>query len=757
MLRKKTLSCLTAILLAYGLIAHADSDITATSADALVINGDKLELHIDRKMRAIGNASISRGGKNVLGDVIDYDMQNDELHVMGNVEVNLDNVQLSGPELRLQLSTSIGEFKRASIKIIDATPATLTNDEMSTQSTVASYSSQKTQQLLSTARGDAETILFEGHDVKRLKDARYTTCPAGIDDWYIKAKELELNNYTESGSATNAYIEIKGIPVLYTPWMNFSYNNHRKSGLLAPTYGTTSNSGIEVSIPYYWNISPNMDATITSRALGKRGIQLQTEFRYLEESFTGVDNLEYLPSDNQNGKNRYYANLTHQHNIGHGWSAGYSLEKVSDNQYFADLSTLITNTSRVNLPQQFNVDYVDETWRLNVLAQQFQTLDGASYPYQRLPQMTLNGNKSYGNLNANLYSELVVFDRNNNATLAVTGTRATVYPSVSLPMNQSYGYMIPKLGIHYTSYQLDNDPNNNNAYNRTLPIASLDSGLFFDREFNIANRAYTQTIEPRLFYLYIPNSNQANMPVFDTGQSDLNFSTLFSENQFNGNDRINNANQLSLTLTARLIETDTGTQRLSATIGQRYYFNDQKVALDYNNTSSFRSRKSSDILAGLNTNLKTHWNVDAFWQYNTDDSNFVSSTISSRYTPEPGKALNLSYSYRRDSIEQVDLSAQWPLGKGWYGIARANYSMLDKRIIETLAGLEYDAGCWQTRTVAQRINTATSDTVYALFFQIELGGIASIGMNPMEIIERSIPGYMQTRLIPSTYKQQYYE
>ncbi len=774
MLKISIFSSLSAVLVTYSLLSHAnDADLPS---DALLIDGDKLELHMDRKMRALGQASISRGQQSIAGDNIDYDLQNDELHVTGNVQIRLDNAQINGSELRLQLSSHLGEFKNASFKMLPAEPSTpaktqhkpaedasKTTLDYPTQARTSSASDVlgslylnttfSARKLGSNGRGDAKTVLFEGQDVKRLKEARYTTCAPGVDDWYIKADELKLNSYTESGSAKNAYLEIKGVPVLYTPWLNFSYNEQRKSGLLAPTYGTTSNSGVEIAVPYYWNISPNMDATITARALSRRGVQLQGEFRYLEERFSGVDHVEYLPDDDQTSKDRYYANLQHRHDFGQGWTAGYDFEKVSDGQYFADLSTLITNTSRVNLPQQINLDYHDDTWRFNALAQQFQTLDQTSYPYQRLPQMSLLGEKFYGPIYAQAYSELVLFNQNNRAPVAATGMRATFYPSLSWPMNQAYGYLKPKLGLHHTSYSLDNDPNNHDSYHRTLPIASLDGSLFFDRDFNIADRAYTQTLEPRLFYLYIPNANQANMPVFDTSQSDLNFSSLFSENQFNGNDRINNANQLSLSLTARLIETDTGTQRLAATIGQRYYFNDQKVALDYADRSAYRSSNSSDILAGLNTNLKTHWNLDAFWQYNTDQDKFVSTTITSRYTPEPGKSLNLSYSYRQDSIEQVDLSGQWPLGKGWYGIARANYSLLDKQVIETLAGLEYDAGCWQTRTVVHKISTATSGDVYALFFQVELGGIASIGINPMTVIERSIPGYMHTGRIPEIYKQ----
>jgi LPS-assembly protein len=532
--------------------------------------------------------------------------------------------------------------------------------------------------------------------------------------------------------------------------------------LLAATYGTTSKSGFELSIPFYWNISPNMDATLATRVLSKRGVQLQGEFRYLEDRFSGIDNLEFLPSDNQNGNNRYYVNLKHQHNLGKGWSAGYSLEKVSDDEYFADLSTRIVTTSRVNLPQQFNVDYVDDVWRFNALAQKFQTLDTISYPYERLPQMTLNGNQDFGDVNANLYTQLVAFDTNKHAPTAVTGTRFTLYPSISLPMNTTYGYIIPKLGIHHTSYSLSNDPNSFNSQDRTLPIASLDSGLFFDRNFKIADRRYSQSIEPRMYYVYIPNSDQSNIPIFDTSESDLNFSSLFNENQFTGNDRINNANQLSLGLTTRLIESDSGIQRLSASIGQRYYFDDQKVALP---GAALRNGNSSDIIAGLSTNLKTSWNLNAFWQYNTGDSRTVRTTLTSHYNPEPGKTLNLSYSYRRgtsgtaidNGLDQFDISAQWPLGKGWYGIGRANYSLRESHIVETLAGLEYDAGCWQTRTVIQRVSTATADANYALFFQLELGGLASIGANPLSTIKRNIPGYVNTGLIPDTYQQPYYE
>ncbi|HSI43679.1 MAG TPA: LPS-assembly protein LptD [Methylotenera sp.] len=803
MLKSRFLTGFTAIFLMFSLRAQADTENIKTDEaadDGITIEGDKLELHLDRQMRSIGNASIHRGKQDVYGDIIDYNVENDELHVNGNVRIEVGGATLSGPDLRMRLSESIGEMRDASIVItqpaktnplkngsdiplvspdsVSRNLGLITNrraDDNNYRDTSEFNSSKdgmddaldiSSVPASTHSRGNAKAILFEGQDKKRLVDARYTTCAADVDDWYIKAKELEINDFTDSGTAKHAYVEFKGVPLLYTPWLSFSFNNQRKSGLLAPTFGSTSRSGFELTTPFYWNIAPNMDATLATRVLSKRGIQLQGEFRYLEDTYSGTDNIEYLPSDNQSGENRYYANLKHEQTFGNGWSAGYALEKVSDDQYFSELSTRITTTSRINLPQQFNVNFSNETWAFNGIAQKFQTLDGISYPYERLPQLTLNGNKDYGMFNANLYTQVVEFERNAQAPVAPTGSRFTLYPSISMPMYQPYGYITPKFGIHNTTYNLNNIANNLESQNRTLPIFSLDSGLFFDRDFKIVNRPYTQTFEPRLFYVYIPKHDQSNIPVFDSSDTDLNFATLFNENQYTGNDRINNANQVSLAFTTRFIDNTTGTQRLSASIGQRYYFENQEVTLP---GVKPRDSNSSDIIAGVTANLKTSWNIDTFWQYNTDTSSMVRSSITSRYNPEPGKALNLSYSYRQDStsiinsvptqngIDQFNISGQWPIKPGWYGIGRVNYSFRESQMIESLAGVEYDAGCWQARGVIQRVTTATSEPNYALFFQLELGGLASIGANPLNVIKRSVPGYVSSGLIPDNRQQPFNE
>jgi LPS-assembly protein len=754
---------------------------------AIEIEGDTLDLHLDRKMHAVGNAVISRNDQKIYGDVIQYNILNDELRATGNVRIELGDGVITGPALKMRLTDTIGEMKNASItlkkplstndtkiktyddsnvyaqsKLVNRHTA-LSDNPKRYQSNYLDPSAQTMQSVdpvLNASRAEAKAVLFEGQSKKRLKKASYTTCEVGVDDWYIKAKEIELDQFTESGSAKHAYVEFKGVPLLYSPYMSFSFNNERKSGFLSPTVGSTSRSGFETLVPYYFNIAPDKDATVGVRFLSRRGAQLQGTFRYMGENYSGADSIEYLNNDALTGEQRYFVNINHTHLLGDGWSAGYNVEKVSDDQYFSDMSTRIISTSQVNLSQAGRVDYVGDVWRFNGLVQKYQTLDQLSFPYERLPQLSLFADKEFGAIQTNLSSQWTYFNLNSNAPVAPTGSRLNVYPSISMPMMKPYGFITPKFGLHSTLYNL-NDNNfvingqniSNNSASRTLPIFSLDSGLYLERDIGVAENHYTQTIEPRLFYVYIPNKKQDLLPVFDTGLADLNMTTLFTENQFAGEDRINNANQISLALTSRIIDSDTGIERLAATIGQRYYFADQEVTLP---GGAATQSKSTDIIAGLTARLSNQWNLDSFWQYNTDNSDTIRANVLARYNPEPGKLIHAGYRYTQEFLEQINLSGQWPLSRGWYGVGRFNYSIRDKSLIESLAGLEYDAGCWQGRVVVQRVETATADANYGFFFQLELGGISSIGSNPLNLLRRDIPGYVSSSEIPDFYRQQNY-
>lgn len=742
----------------------------ATLPGAIEIEGDSLQLRMDRQMRAVGNAVIRKDGQQVTGDEIRYDMQNDELQVDGNATITAGETKITGPLLRMRMSESIGEMRDVSIEFKSSPPppsnqdssallnddAILISDPKRYLEDNQSYSAQQKTSAFDNIRATAKQVLFEGQNVKRLKNASYTSCAADVDDWYIKTNNLELNDYTRTGEATNAFVEFKGIPILYTPWMSFSYNNQRKSGFLAPLWGSTSRSGFELLTPYYINISPDMDATVATRFLSKRGTQLQGEFRYLGENYSGINNLEYLDNDNMTGQTRFYAKLSHAQRFSEHWSGGYSLEKVSDDRYFSEMATRIQVTSRVNLQQTAFVDYNDEHWTFNGSIQRYQTLDSKSYVYQRLPQMTLNYQNDWKGFTSETAAQYVYFDSIKEMGSVPTGSRLSFYPSIAYPLKSSYGFMTPKLGIHTTQYSLtDNTPTGYsqeyNQLNRTLPIFSLDSGLYFDRESSLFGTNYTHTLEPRAYYVYIPYRDQSKIPIFDTALATLNQDSIFTENQFIGGDRVNNANQTTLAVTSRLIDSETGIERLSATVGQRFYFEDQIVTLP---DSSRSTRKSSDILAGFTARLSSRLNLDTFWQYNPDQGNMERNNYLLRYNPEPGKSFSFGYRYTANTLEQIDTSAQWPLGTGWYGIGRLNYSIRDGNAVQFLGGLEYDAGCWQARAVMQRVQTATANANYAMFFQLELGGLTSIGANPLNVIKRNIPSYMRTYDIPTIYRDQ---
>ena len=785
---------------------EADAENLLVANGAVIIEGDRLEIQLGQSLTALGNASLKAGGNIILGDRIEFDEQNRMTHSSGHASIESNDSLVKGPSFHLNLDESTGEMPNASFfmykPLINLSPLgnlgeriygqkpEINNDLLSgvidrnmkpingeMQSLIPNDNKDSVEPKKVSSRGDAQMLFFEGQSKKRLLKSRYTTCEADSDDWYIKSGQLKIDDETKTAVATNATVEFKGVPILYTPWINFPYANQRKSGLLAPTWGTTTKSGFEVLLPFYWNISPNMDATVSTRELSKRGIQYAGEFRYLEENFSGLDNIEILPSDEMKQKDRYFARIKHQQNFGSGWTGGIDVARVSDSQYFSDLSTHIITTSQVNLLQQANINYSGEIWQFGALAQKYQTLDNLSYAYERLPQLTLNGSKEWdwGGM-TRVQNQLVRFEANQNSKFDITSaTRFSTYPSISFPMNQSYGYITPKLGLNYTRYNLDNISSSPMQYgkvinydktaDRTLPIFSLDSGLFFERDTNIRNRSFTQTFEPRLFYVYIPYQDQSHLPVFDTGLTDLNMGTLFIENQYSGGDRINNANQISLSISSRMIDADTGEQRLAATIGQRFYFDDQKVGLP---NEVLRSGTSSDFVASATAHLVNKFNLDAAWQYNTDTGDTIKANFGARYNPMPGKVLNFGYRFTKDNLDQVNMSTQWPLGNRFYGLARLNYSLRDKSFIENIGGIEYDAGCWQSRFVFQRVQTisvATGPTSplpsgpanYAIFFQLELGGMASIGANPLQLINRNIPGYKSSGLLPDNYRQEYNE
>jgi LPS-assembly protein len=506
-----------------------------------------------------------------------------------------------------------------------------------------------------------------------------------------------------------------------------------------------------------------MDATLTARYLGKRGPLADGEFRYLTENYSGFNQLQYMNHDQSSGQdNRYYVKLDHRHKFNNGWSASYNYQKVSDDTYFSDLATMIQVTSVVNLPQRANINYAGETWKFNALTEKYQTLTNASNsPYQRLPQLNLSGRKDFDSYILDLKSQWAYFDRDEKFTYGLnekpTGSRLSITPSISVPFTRTYGYIKPKLSANVRSYNL----NNSSIGNKDIftPIVSVDSGMYFDRTVNLLNQNFTNTLEPRLFYVYIPYKDQSALPNFDTGLADLNMQTLFSENQYNGQDRINDANQLTASITSKFIDKN-GKERLSGILAQRYYFEDRKIF----GTELSAKKANSDIFMGATARLANSFNLDAMFQYDPDSSKLLRSTLSSRYNPEPGKILNLSYrmienvSDINQDLKVFNAAGQWPLGNRFYSIARYNYDLKTSQTIEVLGGVEYDGGCWVARTIFDRISLPTNpEPNYTFFMQLELNGLGTIGSDARKLnnfLYRNVPGVRTVNQIPDVNRQE---
>jgi LPS-assembly protein len=726
---------------------------TEISEGSIEIEGNSLETLLDRRMKAKGNAILKKGNTTIKAEVIEYDEVSEKIITTGNTNIDLESMSLRGSKLSLKLSDETGQMDDASFIFKNADKPEKSVIKRGVVVTKRSYD----------FRGDAKAIFFEGENKKRLQSSRITTCEADSDDWYIKSSNMEVNTKTDRVNASNAILEFKGLPVLYTPSIDFSLNKNRKSGFLSSTFGTTSQSGFEFRVPYYFNISPNMDATLTARYLDKRGPLADGEFRYLTENYSGFNQLQYMNHDQSSGQdNRYYLKLDHQHKFNNGWSASYNYQKVSDDTYFSDLATMIQVTSVVNLPQRANINYAGETWKFNALTEKYQTLTNASNsPYQRLPQLNLSGRKDFDSYILDFKSQWAYFDRDEKFTYGLnekpTGSRLSITPGISVPFTGTYGYIKPKLSANVRSYNL----NNSSIGNKDIftPIVSMDSGMYFDRTVNLLNQNFTNTLEPRLFYVYIPYKDQSALPNFDTGLADLNMQTLFSENQYNGQDRINDANQLTASITSKFIDKN-GKERLSGILAQRYYFEDRKIF----GTELNAKKANSDIFMGATARLANSFNLDAMFQYDPDSSKLLRSTLSSRYNPEPGKILNLSYrmienvSDINQDLKVFNAAGQWPLGNRFYSIARYNYDLKTSQTIEVLGGVEYDGGCWVARTIFDRISLPTNpEPNYTLFMQLELNGLGTIGSDARKLnnfLYRNVPGVRTVNQIPDVNRQE---
>jgi LPS-assembly protein len=697
---------------------------------ALFLRADRLE-GTEGKVTASGNVELRTHRETVLADSLSYEPGNQTIYGEGNVVLRRAYDWIIGPELQYKRDTETGFFKEPRFSVSEV-----------------------------NAHGDAKEIRFTGPDHYEASNASYTTCVAPRPDWYLRTDELEVDNLRKVATARGVTVHFLDVPVMYAPWLQFPLSNERKSGFLTPTLGSTGVRGFEATTPYYLNLAPNYDATLTPRFMTKRGLQLGAQFRYLlgDESAplgvaAGEMNAEILPEDRVTGERRYALAWKHNEQFA-PWLAGFfNVNKVSDDNYFADFADRISITSQRILPREAGLVATHGPWTVLARAQSFQTLQDPNAPvtppYNRLPQVlaALNDTDWLGLT----FSGNAEYARFTQDQLAPTGERVVLYPTAAFHRQGAAWFFTARTGVHMREYYLDRlAPGLTDEHpGYAIPITSVDAGLVFEREMSVLNTPLTQTLEPRAFYVYIPYRDQRAAPVFDTAIDDFNFSQLFAENRYIGNDRIGDANQLTLALTSRFLDRETGAERLRLAIGQRFYFADQRVSLD----EPLRSASSSDFLVSADGRLNEAWSLAGLLQYNFDNADIERLNLGVRYTPSPGRALNATWRYTRtfldptgaiDQIKQIDLSGQWPVSDRWTLIGRWNYSVRDRKTLEAVAGIEYNADCWVLRIVGQRLTTTAQQVTQSIFIQLELNGLARVGTSPLELLRRSVPGYVPT-------------
>src|SRR6266853_657744 len=635
-----------------------------TGALPIVLDADRIEGVAGEDTTAQGNASLRQGNLSIRADSLTYHEASEDVEALGSVRLQRNGDTLSGPSLRYSIKDATGLFEKPDFTF---TPRA------------------KTGQPPVSARGQAETMELLGENQYRIKDGFFTSCKPGDDGWLVRADELELDFTRDVGTARGASVYFEGLRVIAAPSFDFSLNNQRKSGFLPPLIGATGKSGPEFGVPYYLNLAPNYDLTLTPRYMEKRGLQLAEQLRYLQNDYKGDFSAEVLPNDRAADRRRHDMNLVGSYN-----RDGSSFE-------FVDFS----HPSQVNGKRS------------------------TFYPTLSLPLITpgsfLTPKVGVHYTYYSLYEIQLLPDP------ATLGSALGRYP---IP-----GAIVPTI------------PAFPNSISRSLPIFSVDSGLIYERETNALGQGVIQTLEPRFYYVYIPFRDQNQIPLFDTAIADFNYAQIFSENMFSGGDRINDARQLTAAVTSRMLLPSSGQELLRGTFGQRYYFKDQRVTLTP--SDSPRTYHASNWLAALSGRVSQHWTLEGASEYDQRDYRTERLTLAARYRPEGRQASNLSYRYLSGDItttgplKQVDLSAQWPIAGRWYGVGRFNYSLVDSRIVEGIGGLEYGADCWTSRILVQRFALTAGSSSSSVFLQLELNGFSRLGSNPLETLKRNIPGYQR--------------
>ena len=736
------------------------------------ISGERIEGQTDGITAVEGKAELRRHDTVIRADRLQLDQRNNEAQAKGNVLINRGGDRFEGPELQLNVETFQGTFTQPTFNL-----------------------------LKNEGKGDASRVDFLGEDKAVALDARYSTCPRtpGADwmpDWMVRATKIEFDNVAQTGTATNGALEFKGVPILGWPHFSFPLTDARKSGLLPPTLNIDNISGLEVTLPYYLNIAPNLDATLYPTIMSKRGVDLGGELRYLQPTYTGLVRGAFMPSDQLRDANRWNYTVRHNQTLtgssaAFGGSAGLylNLNRVSDDDYWRDFARSTASVTTRLLASDAVYSWGQGPWSVSAGAYTWQTLQDIAAPitppYDRLPSVAVRYGRSdaqVANVSGVDWSVLTEYTRFQSVpglTGQANGARALTVAEISKRFQAPGWFIKPRAQLHATQYSFDSAlANGSRSASRALPTASLDTGLIFERDASYFGRGFTQTLEPRAFFTWTPYRDQRLLPNYDSAANDFNLASIYTENAFGGNDRISDTRAVTVGVSSRLLDPDTGAEVVRLGVAQRYLFQDQNVFLP--NASGLAggdpvNERLSDILLAARVQWSPRWLTDANVQYSPGNRESVRTTLTGRYTPSNFRVLSAAYRLQRGSSEQFDVGWQWPLGdlfgepagpevRGralgpgqWYSVGRINYSVPDRKVVDLVAGFEFDAGCWLGRVVLERLQRSNASANQRILFQLEFSGFSRLGSNPLKTLKDNVPRYQYLReeINPPSRFQQY--
>jgi LPS-assembly protein len=721
--RSRFLSFLTLCCLLPGIVLGAeltcpqfefgDAGLLAPVDDGnLILTADEADISQDGFSTLSGTVRLTQGGNLFETQALSFDRQSRIIRVNAESLFRNPSLIVRSREAEFDLVNQTGTFLGTEFTLVER-----------------------------AARGEAGTIRLHRAGTVDVRDVYYTTCAPGSRAWFLEASRIQLDPAEGLGTAKHARLRFGYVPILYAPWFQFPIDDRRRTGFLFPTIGESDNTGLDLRVPFYVNLAPNYDLQLTPRYMSDRGTQLGSEGRYLLPGHTGKASLEYLDSDEKFGdESRSYFDFEHRGLINRRLAVDARYAEVSDKAYFEDLGGRLEAASITHLERSARFSYVSPaTYSISARVTDYQTVSSTvattDTPYRRLPELRVEAlsRRDLFDTRLGFEGEFVNFERDDSVP---QGQRIDLKPFLRFQQDRSAWYLASQLDLRHTEYLVRNPtPPNPENPNRTLPLFSAEAGLRFDR---LTGAGELQTLEPHLFYLYVPYRDQSELPVFDSGEPDFDYIQLFSRNRFSGEDRISDANHLTFAFTSRLLNPHDGMVRLSLTLGQIYRFTQPRVTID---TEPTPSRGVTDFLVGMDYRLSDAWRISNAAQWSPDSNEFERTSLALHYR-EGRRRGDLSYRYRRDllldtsvtpavvfgSLEQADAALATPVYGNWAVLGRWRYSLTENRSLEALGGLEYQTCCWTLRAGYRRyqFNTQLEYTT-GIYLQLELSGLARIG------------------------------